>query len=101
MGNVKDLISVCVGSGENQNTSSSQEMNFNCASNFQDANSNEIVDLHTVERVSNSEEQVDSPNEETRALAHGTPLVFARVNTQEGEFINREIDTRDKEKTYK
>lgn len=101
MGNVKDLISVCVGSGENQNTSSFQEMNFNCASNFQDANSNEIVDLHTFERVSNSEEQVDTPNEETRSLVDGTAVVFARVNTQEGEFINREIDTRVKEKTYK
>ena len=94
MGNVRDLISVSVGSRENQNMSSSGEMNVNCVTNFLDANSN----LHTAERVLIPEEQVNTLNEETSALVDKAALVLARVNAQEGEFINREIDTRIKEK---
>ena len=75
--------------------SSFGEMNFNCAANnFQDANSNEIAD----EWVLIPEKQVNTPNEETRTLVDGAALVLARVSTQEGEFINRQIDTRIKEK---
>ena len=75
-------------------------MNFNCAANFQDANSKEIADLDTAERVLIPEEEVNTLNEdmEMRALVEGATLVLARVNTQEGEFVNREIDTRIKEK---
>ena len=100
LGNAKALISACVGSKESQNTNSPGEMNFNCATNFQDANSNDSVDLHTVDRALIPEEQVNSLKEEARALVDGAALVLARVYTQEGEFINREIDARIKEKTY-
>ena len=83
VGNVRDLISVSVGSTENQNMSSSGEMNVNCVANFQDANSNNIANLHTAERVLIPEEQVNTLNEETRALVDGAALVLTRVNTQE------------------
>ena len=98
LGNVRDFFSVSLCSRENQNISSSGEMNYNCAANFQDANSNKTADLHTAERVLIPEEQVNTLNEETRTLVDGAALVLARVNTQEGEFINREIDTRINEK---
>ena len=98
VGNVRDLISVSVGSRENQNMSSTGEINVNCVANFQNANSSNITNLHTAERVLIPEEQVNTLNEETRVLVEGTALVLARVNMQEGEFIDREIDTRIKEK---
>ena len=60
--------------------------------------SNNTADLHTAERVVIKEEQVNTLNEETRTLVDGAPLVLARVNTQEAEFINREMDTGIKEK---
>ena len=98
VGNVRDLISVSVGSRENQNMSSTGEINDNCVVNFQNANSSNIANLHTAERVLIPEEQVNTLNEETRVLVDGAALVLARVNMQEGEFIDREIDTRIKEK---
>ena len=98
MGNLRDLISVSVSSRVNQNMSYSGEMNVNCVANFQDANSNNIANLHTDERVLLPEEQVNTLNEETRALVDGAALVLSRVKTQEGEFINHEIDMRIKEK---
>ena len=98
VGNLRDLISVSVSSRENQNMSSSGEMNVNCVANFQDANSNNIANLHTAERVLLPEEQVNTLNEETHALVDGAALVLSRVKTQEGEFINHEIDMRIKEK---
>ena len=43
LGNVRDLITTCVGSRENQDISSFGEINFNCAANnFQDTNLNKI-----------------------------------------------------------
>ena len=60
LGNVRDFFSVSVCSRENQNISSSGEMNYNCAANFQDA----TADLHTAERVLIPEEQVNTLNEE-------------------------------------
>ena len=47
MGNVRDFISVSVGSRENQKMSSSGEMNVNCVANFEDANSYNIANLYT------------------------------------------------------
>lgn len=87
--NVRDLISVAVGSRENQNMSSSGEMDVNCVANFQDANSNNIANLYTAERVLIPDKQVNTLNEETRALVDGAALVLAQVNMQEGEFVNR------------
>ena len=89
MGNVRDLISVSVGSRENQKMSSSGEMNVNCVANFQDANSNNIANLYTAERVLIPDKQVNTLNEETHALVDGAALVLAQVNMQEGEFVNR------------
>ena len=98
VGNVRDFILVSVGSRENQNVSSSGEMNFNCVANFQDANSNNIANLYTAERVLIPDEQVNTLNEETHALVDRAALVLAQVNMQEGEFVNPEINTRIKEK---
>lgn len=69
--------------------SSSGEMDVNCVANFQDANSNNIANLYTAERVLIPDKQVNTLNEETRALVDGAALVLAQVNMQEGEFVNR------------
>ena len=81
LGNVRDLITTCVGSSENRDITSFGEINFNsAANNFQDANLNEIADLHTIERVVIPEEQVNTPNEGTRALMDEAALVLAQAN---------------------
>lgn len=64
-------------------------MDVNCVANFQDANSNNIANLYTAERVLIPDKQVNTLNEETRALVDGAALVLAQVNMQEGEFVNR------------
>lgn len=69
--------------------SSSGEMDVNCVANLQDANSNNIVNLYMAERVLIPDKQVNTLNEETRALVDGAALVLAQVNMQEGEFVNR------------
>ena len=57
-------------------------MNFNCAANFQDDNSNDTADLHMAERVLIPEEQVNTLNEETRALVEGAaPISFPEVRS--------------------
>ena len=64
-------------------------MDVNCVANLQDANSNNIVNLYMAERVLIPDKQVNTLNEETRALVDGAALVLAQVNMQEGEFVNR------------
>ena len=48
--------------------------------------SNNTADLHTAEGVVIPEEQVNTLNEETRALADGAPLVLARGEHERGRI---------------
>ena len=75
----------------------SEEINNTTLQSSQNTNSLD-ADLHMTERATVPEGPVYTLNKETRAPFDSSTLLFAQVNTREGDFTHRENDTWTKER---
>lgn len=101
MGDVRIAISESVGQRAREEEPTIRDFN---ARNLESTNfevNHEDADLHTVTVGAIPTRPAGVLNQQTCDLLDSSNVIFARVNTQQGEFGEREIDTRIKERPTK
>ena len=102
MGDVTCVISESVGQRAEGKELSSRKCNVsNLDSTNLKVNHQEAADLHTATEEVNPTGLVSALNQDTRDRIKSSNVILARVNTQQGDFGEREFDTRIKERPTK